>query len=171
MKIRISLGFGLAAILLGALASPNAALAQMSKDIVGSWTLVSNSSVRPDGTRFETFGSNPKGTLMFDGNGRFAVVVMRNDLPKFVGKTFLEGTAEEYKAVMQGMLVTFGTYSINEADRMIITRIEGSSFPNLTGNEQKRVVTVLTPDELHYRNPTGAGQTSTVELTWKRVKK
>jgi hypothetical protein len=171
MQSLTNLGLVLAATLLGAVSAPNAAMAQIAKDIVGTWTLVSNSSVRADGTKVDTFGSNPKGTLMFDGNGRFAVVVMRSDLPRFAGKTSLEGTAEEYKAVMQGMLVTFGTFTINEADKTITTQIEGSSFPNLTGNEQKRVVTALTGDELKYANPTGVGQTSTVELTWKRVKR
>jgi Lipocalin-like domain len=159
----------LATTVLGASAAPTAALAQIGKDIVGTWTLVSNSSTASDGKRTDTFGVNPKGTLMFDANGRFTVVVMRSDLPKFAGKTYRDGTPEEYKAVGQGMLVTFGRYSIDEASKTITTDIEGSSFPNLAGGHQKRIVTSLTGDELKYRNPTGAGG-DTVELVWKRAR-
>lgn len=159
----------LAAAVIGALSAPSAALAQISKEIVGTWALVSNSSVTPDGKRTHTFGPAPIGTLMFDGNGRFAVVVMRSDLPKFAGKSFRDGTFDEYKTVGQGMLVTFGKYSVSEADKTITTDIEGSSFPNLAGEHQKRVVVSVTPEQLHYRNPTGAGG-DTVELIWKRAK-
>jgi len=157
------------AVTAAAIAAPNAASAQISKDIVGTWTLISNSSVTADGKRTHTFGPDPIGTLMFDGNGRFAVITMRSDLPKFAGKGFRDGTPDEYKAVGQGMLVTFGKYSVSEADKMITTDIEGSSFPNLAGAHQKRVIVSVTPEQLHYRNPTGAGGT-TVELIWKRAK-
>ena len=85
------------------------------------------------------------------------------------GKTFRDGTPDEYKAVGQGMLVTFGKYSMSEADKTITTDIEGSSFPNLAGGQQKRVVVSVTSEQLHYRNPTGAGG-DTVELIWKRAK-
>ena len=169
MKSGMKFVLALSAAVLGTSLISHAASAQVSKDIVGTWTLVSNSSVTPDGKRTHTFGPSPTGTLMFDGNGHFAVVVMRSDLPKFAGKTFRDGTPDEYKAVGQGMLVTFGKYSVSEADKTITTDIEGSSFPNLAGGQQKRIVVSVTPDQLHYRNPTGAGG-DTVELIWKRTK-
>jgi hypothetical protein len=162
-------GVVLAAAVLGALWAPNPALAQISKDIIGTWTLVSNHTVTSDSKKAENFGANPKGMLIFDANGHFSVIVMRADLPKFAAKTNREGTPAEYKAVGQGMLVTFGKYSVNEADKTITTDIEGSSFPNLTDGHQKRIVTSLTADELKYRNPTGADG-NTVELVWKRAK-
>ena len=62
---------------------------------------------------------------------------MRSDLPKFAGKSYRDGTPDEYKAVGQGMLVTFGKYSVNEADKTITTDIEGSSFPNLAGSRSE----------------------------------
>ena len=159
----------LTAAVIGVLSAPSAASAQISKEIIGTWALVSNSSVTPDGKRTHTFGPAPIGTLMFDSNGRFTVVTMRSDLPKFAGKGFRDGTPDEYKTVGQGMLVTFGKYSVSEADKTITTDIEGSSFPNLVGGHQKRVVVSVTPEQLHYRNPTGAAG-DTVELIWKRAK-
>ena len=60
---------------LGFVMSVNAAVAQKSlKDqLVGSWMLVSA----------EPYGTNPKGSYMFDANGRFTAILMRNDLPKY----------------------------------------------------------------------------------------
>src|SRR5947209_14318862 len=46
------------------------ALGQTAKQpFVGSWTIVSADTVRPDGTRVPNFGSGPKGFLVFDGSG------------------------------------------------------------------------------------------------------
>ena len=83
------------------------------------------------------------------------------------------GTADENKAVAQGTLSHFGTYTVDEAGKTINFRIEGSSFPNWENTSQKRLVTALTDEVLTYRNPTsstpGQGFTHT-ELVWKRLK-
>jgi hypothetical protein len=168
-RIVITAALALAALASGTLSFPTDATAQIAKDIVGTWTLVSNTNVRSDGTKVDTFGANPKGFLVFASNGRYSLTVMRADLPKFAGKSFDQATPEEAKAVIHGMIAHFGTYSINEADKTMTTRIEGSSFPNLGGNEQKRIILSLTADELKYSNPTAVGAASTVEVTWKRV--
>jgi Lipocalin-like domain len=139
----------------------------LNEQLVGTWTFVSAIDVHPDGKKTDRWGPNPKGILMFDANGRYSLIIMRSDLPKFAGKGFDQGTAEENKAVMQGMIVHFGTYSVSEGDKTLTTRVEGSSFPNLTG--QKRIITSLTADELKYSNPTAATG-GTAEATWKRAK-
>ncbi|MGU7784410.1 lipocalin-like domain-containing protein [Burkholderia sp. PU8-34] len=141
----------------------------MKQQLVGTWTFVSANETRKDGTKVNRWGANPKGSLMFDANGRYIFVIARSDIPRFVVNSAIEGTAEENKAVVQGMLVYFGTYSVNEADKTLITHIEGSSFPNLVGTDQKRVITSLTADELRYVNPVSSisGQ---AHVVWKRVK-
>jgi hypothetical protein len=63
-------------------------------------------------------------------------MIMRSDLPKFASNNRAQATAEEGKAVAQGMIAFYGTYTINEGDKTLITRIEGSSYPNLIGGEQ-----------------------------------
>jgi len=95
--------------------------------------------------------------------------INRSDLRKFAANSVDQGTAEENKAVMQGMIASFGRYSVNEADKTVTTQVEGGSFPNLYGGTQKRVITSLTADELKYTNPvTTTG--STAEAVWKRAK-
>ena len=141
----------------------------LKEQLVGTWTFVSAVDVQKDGSKTDRWGPNPKGMVMFDANGRYAFVITRSDLPQFASKNVTQGTAEENKAVVQGLIVHFGTYSVNEADKILTTHVEGSSFPNLNGIDQKRTITSLTADELKYTNPATATGT-TAEAVWKRAK-
>jgi hypothetical protein len=148
------------------------ALAQSAKDqLVGTWMLVSIYIEGPDGSRFDPFGANPTGILFMDGNGHISVQFIGSDLPKFASNDRLQGTPEENKAVEQGILCYFGTYSVSDADRSLNIHIESSSFPNWTGSDQKRLVT-LTEDEMKWINPTASsgGPGFTGHTVWKRAK-
>ena len=141
----------------------------LREQLVGTWTFVSAVEVQKDGTKEDRWGPNPKGMLVFDANGRYVLVINRSDLRKFAANRVDQGTAEENKAVMKGTIATFGTYSVNEADKTLNTQIEGGSFPNLYGGTQKRVITSLTADELKYTNPaTTIG--ATAQVVWRRAK-
>jgi hypothetical protein len=139
------------------------------QQLVGTWTLVSTENIKADGSKIDVFGPNPKGILIFDSAGRYSLTIVRSDLPKFAAGTSDHGTAQENQAVLAGMIASFGTYSINEADGTLTTQVEGSSFPNLTDGGQKRVISSLTDTELKYSNPATATGTK-AEVVWKRVK-
>src|SRR2546425_10269757 len=138
---------------LGAALPTGNAAAQMAKDLVGTWTFVSAVDVQKDGTKVDRWGPNPKGILVFDANGRYVLVITRSDLPKFAANRVDQGTAEENKAVMRGLIVTFGTYSVNEADKTVTTQVEGGSFPNLYGGGERRNITSLTAEEPKDNHP------------------
>ncbi len=140
----------------------------LKKQIVGTWTFVSALDVKADGTKSNRWGSNPKGIFMFDRNGNFAQFITRSDLPKFGAKRIDQGTAEEFKAVMSGLVASFGTYTVNEAEKTVITHVEGSVLPDLVGVDQKRKIVSLTASELKYTNPTTVTGLA-AETTWKRV--
>jgi Lipocalin-like domain len=162
-----SLPMVLAAVLL-----PSSAGAQQKsiKDqLVGTWIFVSAQDVKPDGSKLDPWGANPKGAAMYDANGRFTFMIMRSDLPKFSSNNRAQATAEEGKAVAQGMIAMYGTYTVNEADKTLTTRIEGSSYANLIGGEQKRVIISLTADEMRYTNPATSTGTK-AEAVWRRAK-
>lgn len=139
----------------------------LKEQLVGTWTYVSVDTVRPDGSRVPLFGANPHGLAIFDDNGRYALMTSRADLPKFASNNRIEGTPEEYKAVMQGLISHFGRYTVNDADKTITFFIENSSFPNWNGIEQKRPFT-LTGDELKWTTAGSSGGTAEVAL--KRAK-
>jgi hypothetical protein len=156
--------------LLGLTLVPGAAGAQSIKDqIVGAWTIVSALDIHPDGRKDSRWGSEPKGIFIFDKSGHFAFFLTRSDLPKIAAGRSDQGTEDEYKAIMKGLGANFGTYTVNEADKTIVTKVAGGSYPNLIGREQKRIIMTLNADELKYTN---AATTTGVraESLWKRIR-
>jgi hypothetical protein len=100
----------------------------------------------------QRFGANPNGINVFDASGRFFVMFARRDLPKIVSNDPMKATPEENKALMEGSIAYYGTYTVNEPDKVVTFRIEASSFPNQVGAEQKRTITGLTAEELKLQN-------------------
>jgi Lipocalin-like domain len=141
----------------------------LRQQVVGTWTLVSNKNVLANGSKEDTFGSSPIGTASFDDHGRFSVIIMRSDLPKIASNNRMTATAEENKAILQGGIAYFGSYSISESDKSLIFHVEGATFPNWVGTTQKRLITNLSLDELTLINP-AASTGATAEIQWKRVK-
>ncbi len=157
MKRRSVLSLSAITALALALAAGNA-VAQSAKDLAGTWTLVSA----------DAFGPSPKGVLMFDANGHVSAQLMRSDLPKYAGNNRMQATPEEYKGTVQGSISYFGTYSVNGTD--LLFRIEGSSYPNWTGTEQKRTNLTLSGDELKWTNPAPSAGGAPAVVVWKRAK-
>jgi len=120
--------------------------------VVGTWSFVSSVNTRKDGSIFDRWGANPVGVFMFDGGGNYAQIIVGSESRVFGAKTFC----------------AFGGYSIDEAKKLLITRIVASSSAKLTGTEQYRDILSLTADELKYSNPlTSHG--AVAEVLWKRV--
>src|SRR6201993_1427977 len=110
--------------------------AQQANDVVGAWTLVSI-TLEQDGKKTDFYGPNPQGQVTYAPNGRVSLIIARSDLPQFASKNRKAGTPEENKAVVQGSIAYFGTYSVSERDKTITTHIESSTFPNWIGTGQK----------------------------------
>src|ERR1700682_242198 len=126
---------------LGLALSAGIAVAQSATALVGSWTAVS----------VDAYGPNPKGSLIFEANSRFSLQLMRADLPKYASNNRTQGTPAEYKATVEGSLAYFGTYTVSGTDLNV--HIEGSTFPNWIGTDQKRINLSVTGDELKYNQP------------------
>jgi hypothetical protein len=141
---------------------------QSLKDqLVGTWTLLSWEQKKADGTKVERYGAAPKGIAFFDAGGQYIITVMRADRAKYASNTLWQGTPEENKETADGTITYFGTYSANEADSSIGIHVEGSSFPNWNGSEQKRFVTIAGDQlTLTVRPPAG----DIVDVIWKRAK-
>ena len=138
------------------------------EQLVGTWSLVSVTAEGSDGSKSDRFGVTPKGIMIFTYDGHFSLFQSRPEVPKIAANTPAKATAEEATAVMEASIAYYGTYSVNEAEKTISVKIEGSTFANLVGQEQKRIITSLTPDELKFNNPrTPAGVT--LLTVWKRA--
>ena len=149
--------FSLSVIPALALMLPGAATAQektLKEQLAGTWTAVSWEQVGKDGSKFERFGANPKGVNVFDANGRFVVVFARSDLPKLAAQDPMKSTSAENKAIMEGSIAYFGTYTVDESAKVVTMKVESSSFANQVASDQKRTVTSITPTELKMQNTT-----------------
>jgi Lipocalin-like domain len=157
-------------VMLGVGSSPSSGMAQraaLRAQLVGSWTFVSSKAKLADGS--PQWGVNPTGLLIFTDDGHFSWQVFRSDRPRFASNDRTKGTPAENKATLDGSLAYFGTYAVDERTRTLITHIDGSTFPNSQGEEQRRVITRLTAEELVYvnlQNTLGAR----VDAVWKRLK-
>ena len=143
-----------------------AAVAQTAKDLVGAWKSVSNVNIRPDGSKADIFGPKGTGITIFASNGRYALVNINPETPKFASNNRAQGTPEENKAAVLGGIALFGTYSV--ANKVIVFKVEGSTYPNWTGTEQKRPVKYFKKDEIVWSLATPNGGTS--DFTWQRLK-
>lgn len=140
------------------------------KGVQGSWILVELYN-ETDGKKIEPFGPNPRGSMLLTPDGRFSMTLLRSSLPKFASNVRTKGTVEENQAVVHGSVAAIGTYTVTgDKEQILNLHIEGSTFPNWDGQDQKRPVTV-TGDDMKIINPApsigGGGKNTQV---WKRAK-
>jgi hypothetical protein len=148
---------------LGLALLPGSGVAQqksLKDQLVGTWTLVSCDIKQP-------YCVNPTGTLMLDAGGRYAQLIAARGRPKAASGAANRADVkpEEYKAVAQGLLANFGTWSVNESDKTVANHVEGALFPNVEGTDIKVSVS-LVGDELRTvgANPADGG------FVWRRAK-
>jgi Lipocalin-like domain len=137
--------------------------------LVGTWDLISQEQVLADGSKRLDFGPDSKGVNIYTADGRFFVLFVHGDLPKIATRDRTKATAEEATAIVAGSIGYFGSYTIDEASKMIVYRVEGTTFVNMLGVEQRRLIVVLTADELRYRNIV-ASTGGQIEVTLQRAK-
>jgi hypothetical protein len=104
---------------------------------------------------------------MFSADGRFAQMLIHTDLPKIDNR--MGGTPDQNKAIAQGIVAMYGSYTVDEANKTINVKFEGASFAKFVGTEGKRVITSINDNEFHSMNPTTSTGTK-AESVWKRAK-
>jgi hypothetical protein len=139
----------------------------LKEQIVGSWTLVEAADIHADGTKTNPWGTSPKGAYMFGADGRFTQMLFHTDLPKIENR--MGGTPDQNKAIAQGVVAMYGSYTVDEANRTVVVKFEGASFAKFVGTEGKRVITSINADEFRSANPATSTGTK-AESIWKRVK-
>ena len=156
------------AALAGLLSLPCVAYGQgqtLKEQIVGTWRQVSIYNEQ-GGVKTHLYGEKPVGLVVFDRSGNYISYLSKPDLPKFARDNRLQATDAEYRAVMQGMIAGFGTYTV-DGDTVTIKWI-ASTYPNRAGTTEKRTYK-LAGDELTAVNPT-ASSGGTSYSTLVRVK-
>ena len=151
---------GMTAALCAAIAGTSVAASQRSQ-LLGAWALVSETHTG-NGIVTEPYGPHPIGIAIYDRSGHFSTQRMRADLPKFAANSKNGGTDAENKAVVQGIMTLFGTFTVDEKSGTRLLHIVGSSYPNISGTDLKETM-VFKGDLMTIANPVST-------LVWKRVK-
>jgi putative RNA 2'-phosphotransferase len=106
--------------------------------LVGAWRLVSFEELQPGGGVVHPYGERPAGLLVYEATGRMAVQVMRRDRKALSSNELESVPPEELKQAVEGFTAFFGTYEIDEQERVIIHRVEGHLLPNSVGKDLRR---------------------------------
>jgi hypothetical protein len=166
-KITSRLAAGAAAVCLVAAAASPARADGMREKLVGTWELVSLTTVLGDDI-VEPFGPAPRGRQIIAPDGRFISLTARSSLPLVASANPMRATDEEYRAIGQGAQAVYGSYVVDEATSEIVFTVDVSTFPNLEGLRQRRV-SIVDGDTWRYVNPTSATGGGYVEVVWKRL--
>ena len=101
------------------------------------------------------FGAQPRGILVLSADGTYVTINTRSDVPRIAAGNRDKATDEEAKAITQGTLGHYGTYTVDEQKKMLTVNVTGSTFVNQIGTKQTRIITSITPTEMTFTNPCG----------------
>jgi len=120
--------------------------------LAGSWRLTAADKILPDGRQVADYGSDPRGIVIFTGDGHYVLEIFRSEHLKFASADRAKGTPEEYKDAVLSASCHFGTYSVDTAKGTITFHTERASYPNW--DETTRVSAFkLEGDKLTWRVP------------------
>ena len=142
----------------------------MQASVVGVWKLLRFEFQAEDGRIMYPFGKEARGSFIYTESNRFSVQLMNVNRPHFAISDQMRGTPEETEASYKGSISYFGTYKVDEKNKIIIHQVEGSLFPNMEGTEQIRYFE-LKENILQLRTPTfkAGGEVTLGILLWERI--
>lgn len=106
--------------------------------LVGIWKLSSFEFKESNGNVTYPFGKEAKGILIYSEQGYMSVHVMRPDRPPFISGDQSKGTLEEIRTAFEGCISYYGRYEVDEDNKIVTHHVEGSLFPNWTGQSLQR---------------------------------
>jgi len=137
----------------------------MTNQVAGVWRLRSAERTA-HGNTSDWFGAHPDGLLIFTDDLHFTEAVTRTDLPPVISGDRLSATSQENRALAQGTLGCYGTYTTGEDGSLASQHVLGSTLPDWNN-------TVRGADDVHVTVSGGRlsqvlrlGDDDTVKLTW-----
>jgi hypothetical protein len=136
---------------------------------VGTWRLVSIERRAADGSSVPGVnpvgGVDPTGTVMYDADGHVSLQIMPRGRPKTLN-ILQPLTPDQAKAALFGYIAYFGTYTLDERQRVMHIHFDGSLNPSMEDTDGERYYE-FNGNRMTFR----AGTTATTRLTWERVGK
>ncbi len=145
-------------ISLPANSAPALAQPKDTNPVVGCWKLRSCVRTLRDGTTQYSFGRNPVGRIEYDKTGRVFALLTHPDRRTTVppGMELDQAPEDELRNLVTGIVVYFGTFTVDEANHTVIHHVEASLVPSWVGTDLKRhfridgstlVLTRVSPDD------------------------
>lgn len=140
--------------------------------LLGTWRLVSDNAVRPDGS-FEPdpdYGPNPIGYLMYDRTGHMCATLSNPNPPRWADPA--KPSEAERALSHKAMEAYCGTYEVREKEGRVIHRPELAEWPFYIGSDQVRNFR-LEGDRLilSLEETAPGGERRRYQITWERVTK
>lgn len=143
----------------------------MTDFLNGTWNLVAWRRIAGDGSVSYPLGPDASGLLVYTENGRMTVQIAGADRATVAGDDPLGGDEQARAEAYSTYLAYFGTYAVSGQN--VVHDIEGSLFPNWSGESQVRPFT-LDSGQLVLSTPPmelADGTTVVNELAWERDKR
>ena len=105
---------------------------------LGSWDLVSFEHVLASGELSTPFGNSPVGSLIYQADGRMSAQLSTDSPTRLASDDSFEATVEEAAGAWRTYFGYWGSFKVDPEERVVVHRVEGSSFPNWIGTEQTR---------------------------------
>lgn len=109
----------------------------LSKEVLGTWKLVSWTYKNEKGEEINYFGENPTGILMYTESGYMSVHIMKDNRKKFENDGMYDGKPEEIIDAFKTYFAYFGRFEEKKPGVLKHT-VEGGTFPNWLGNIEER---------------------------------
>jgi hypothetical protein len=139
----------------------------LKDQFVGTWKLVSIEQRNAKGDVIPASGAAANqtrtGYIVYAPSGHMAVSIMPVGRKKYAGA---QPTDDEARAAITGYTAYFGTFSVNQTERTVTHRLEGSLNPGM-GTDQKRAFE-FSGNRLTLQPPPAASGDRT-RLTWERM--
>jgi len=105
----------------------------MTEKFTGAWRLVAFEEHGRDGEVIYPYGQDAVGLLVYDSSGRMSVQIMKRDRAPLSSADWQTIPAEEVKNAVEGFTAFFGSYEVDEANGIVIHRVEGHVLPDSVG--------------------------------------
>jgi hypothetical protein len=138
--------------------------------IKGTWQLVAWRRIAADGTISYPLGADARGQLIYTSNGMMAVQITAATRPAIPTEDPLGGDPDARADAYSTYLAYFGTYEVD--GEQVIHHLDGSLFPNWSGQDQARTLGPEGDDLVLSTPPMRLSDGTTVvnELAWSREK-
>jgi Lipocalin-like domain len=116
---------------------------KLADQLLGRWRLVSIENRDDPSKDWELrYGSSPVGYIAYGADGRMSVQIAKMPRPKFASGQDTSPTPEEAREAYLGYSAYFGTYTVDEAARVVTHHVEASLRPSYVGTDQRRPATL-----------------------------